>query len=374
MHHYNALCKRYAKMNDPISMPSLKAADPPQKPVSLALQGGGSHGAFTWGVLDRLLADGRLRLDGISGASAGAMNAVVMGQGFALHPDDPRAGRKAARQALAEFWHKIARMGEASKLQRSWAKIWLTGWQASGAALSPAQLNPLDINPLRELLNSCVDFKLLAQAHASDAMPQIHVCATHVNTGKAAIFSGNRLTEAAVMASACLPMLFRAVDIEGEQYWDGGYSGNPALHPLIYRCQASDIVLVQINPIERNSVPNSGSEIMDRVNELTFNASLLAQMRAIDLVNRFIEHGYLPAQRYRTVRLHRIDGGEALEAYPASSKSTADDKLINALFELGQECGQRWLKKHYDDVGIKSSINISKDYLDDMRLGHPADR
>jgi NTE family protein len=345
------------------------------KPISLALQGGGSHGAFTWGVLDVLLGDERLQLDGISGASAGAMNAVVLGAGYAQHPDDPQAARSAAREGLAQFWRKIARMGEASKLQRGFVDMWLSGWRASGVMpaasnLSPAQLNPLDINPLRSLLSESVDFKQLEKA----ATPQIHVCATHVNTGKAEIFSGKRLTEAAVMASACLPMMFRAVEIEGEHYWDGGYSGNPALHPLIYRCKASDIVLIQINPVERNAVPSSSEEITDRVNELTFNASLLAQMRAIDLVNRLIGKGYLPPERYRTVRLHRIDGGETLEAYPASSKSAPDGKLIEELFELGRKCGERWLKKHFDEVGVKSSINISKDYLDDMRLGHPEDR
>ncbi len=345
-----------------------------EKPVSLALQGGGSHGAFTWGVLDVLLEDGRLQLDGISGASAGAMNAVVLGAGFAQHPGDPLAGRVAARQALTHFWHKIAQMGEASKLQRGWMAMWLSGWRASGmvpsaSALSPAQLNPLDINPLRELLADCVDFDQLARAQT----PHLYVCATHVNTGKAEIFSGKRLTSAAVMASACLPMLFRAVEIEGEHYWDGGFSGNPALHPLIYQCKASDIVLIQINPVERNAVPDTGSDILDRINELTFNASLLSQMRVIDLVNRLIDKGYLPPERYRTVRLHRIDGGEALEAYPASSKSSADGKLIEALFELGRQCGQRWLKKHFDEVGIQTSININKDYLDDMRMGHPGD-
>jgi NTE family protein len=364
-------------MPDPTSL--ARELDAPKadalKPVSLALQGGGSHGAFTWGVLDALLEDGRLQLDGISGASAGAMNAVVMGHGFAQHPDDPLAAREAAREALRLFWRKIAQMGEVSKLQRGWMQMWLSGWRASGmvpapSRLSPAQLNPLDINPLRDLLADCVDFKALSTLNA----PQIHVCATHVNTGKAEIFSGKRLTEAAVMASACLPMMFRAVEIEGEHYWDGGYSGNPALHPLIYRCQASDIVLIQINPVERNQVPTTGDEIMDRVNELTFNASLLAQMRAIDLVNRLIDKAFLPPERYRTVRLHRIDGGEALEAYSASSKSSPDSQLVEALFELGRECGKRWLKKHFDEVGLKSSINIRKDYLDDMRLGHPEDR
>ncbi len=364
-------------MTDPSSSakPSPSNDTDAPKPVSLALQGGGSHGAFTWGVLDLLLEDGRMQLDGISGASAGAMNAVVLGHGFAQHLDDPAAAREAARQALAKFWRKIAQMGESSKLQRGWMEMWLAGWRASGvmpaaSSLSPAQLNPLDLNPLRKLLAECVNFKQLAQVQS----PQIHVCATHVKTGKAEIFSGSRLTEAAVMASACLPMMFRAVEVEGEHYWDGGFSGNPALHPLIYRCKASDIVLIQINPVERNALPSSGSDILDRINELTFNASLLAQMRGIDLINRLIDKGYLPPERYRTVRLHRIDGGEALEAYPASSKSSPDGKLIEALFELGRECGKRWLKKHFDEVGVKTSINISKDYLDDMRLGHPADR
>jgi NTE family protein len=366
-------------LEEPHAEPSASAHEaPPSAPapkrVSLALQGGGSHGAFTWGVLDVLLEDGRLQLDGISGASAGAMNAVVLGAGLAQHPDDPAAARQAAREALAQFWRKIAQMGEASKLQRGFMDMWLAGWRASGvmptaSQLSPAQLNPLDINPLRDVLAQSVDFKQLNKASA-----QIHVCATHVNTGKAEIFSGKRLTASAVMASACLPMMFRAVEIEGEHYWDGGYSGNPALHPLIYRCKASDIVLIQINPVERNAVPSSSAEITDRVNELTFNASLLAQMRGIDLVNRLIDKGYLPPERYRTVRLHRIDGGEALEAYPASSKARADGSLIEALFELGRQCGKRWLKLHADDVGLKTSINISKDYLDDMRLGHPEDR
>lgn len=357
-------------MKDSISSQRSMAADAPRKSVSLALQGGGSHGAFTWGVLDVLLQDGRLHIDGISGASAGAMNAVLLGQGFAQHPGDPAAAREAARQALAQFWRKIAQMGEASKLQRGWAQMWLAGWQMRAGALAPNQFNPTDINPLRNLLADSVDFKQLAKLNT----PQIYVSATHVNTGKAEIFSGQRLSESAVMASACLPMMFRAVEIDGEHYWDGGYSGNPALHPLIYRCQASDIVLIQINPIERNAVPTTAEDISDRINELTFNASLLGQMRSIDFVNRLIAKGHLTPERYRTMHLHRIDGGEALEAYPASSKSAPDGKLIEALFELGKQCGERWLKKHYDEVGIKSSINISKDYLDDMRLGHPSDR
>ena len=348
---------------------ALKSALVKSKKVSLALQGGGSHGAFTWGVLDALLEDGRIDFDGTSGSSAGAMNAVLLGYGFAQHPNDPQAAREAARGSLATFWREIAKMGDASKLQRAFAQAWLAGLRVTGASLSPIQLNPMDLNPLRDLLVRSVDFKVLAQA----ASPKLYVCATKVKTGKAEIFSGVRLNEAAVMASACLPMLFPAVEIEGEQYWDGGFSGNPALHPLIYRCQASDIVVIQINPVELNALPMTGSSILDRVDELTFNASLLTQMRVIDLVNRFTERGYLPPERYRAVRLHRIDGGQALEAYPASSKSAVDGKLVESLFELGRNCGHIWLTKHFSDVGVKSSINISDDYLDDMRLGHPDD-
>jgi NTE family protein len=371
LYHYNEFNRGQHRESEPMNDSTSRQQDPASsKTVSLALQGGGSHGAFTWGVLDALLEDGRLQFDGISGASAGAMNAAVLGHGFAQHPNVSDDARAAARQSLSEFWRKVAQLGEASKLQRGWAQIWLSGWRATGAEPSPYQFNPLDINPLRKLLGDAVDFKQVAKLEA----PQIFVSATQVNTGKAEIFSGKRLTEAAVMASACLPMLFRAVEIEGAHYWDGGYSGNPALHPLIYRCKSSDIVLIQINPIERSALPDTGEEIMDRMSELTFNASLLAQMRAIDFVNRLIAKGYLPSEKYRTVRLHRIDGGEALEAYPASTKSNADGKLIEALFELGQTCAKRWLKKHYDEVGVQTSINISQDYLDDMRMGHPADR
>jgi NTE family protein len=343
------------------------------KRVSLALQGGGSHGAFTWGVLDALLEDGRFEIDGVSGASAGAMNAVALGHGFAQGAE-LSAARDAARASLSDLWKRVARLGDASKIQRGMMDLWLSGWKASGMALSsqlsPTQANPLNINPLRDLVRDLIDFKQLSTLDA----PRLFVSATHVNTGKAEIFSGKRLTDSAVMASACLPMLFRSVEIEGEHYWDGGYSGNPALHPLIYQCKSSDIVLIQINPIERNSVPDTGAEIMDRMNELTFNASLLGQMRSIDFVNRAIERGYLPVEKYRTVRLHRIDGGEALEAFPASTKSTADGALIDKLFELGRLCASKWLKKNFDAIGIKATINISKDYLDDMRLGHPADR
>jgi NTE family protein len=330
------------------------------KTVSLALQGGGSHGAFTWGVLDALIEDGRVQIQGVSGASAGAMNAVALGHGYAVaRANRDKGDAAAAREALSSFWEAVMDLGQAAS---SWQSGWLQAWTSS---LSPYQLNPLDINPLRNLIAKQFDFEAIGKL----GEPKVFITATHVNTGKAEIFSGKRLSADALMASACLPMVFQAVEIDGEHYWDGGFSGNPALHPLIYRCQASDVVLVQLNPLERNAVPTTSAGIIDRINELTFNASLLAQMRSIDFVNRMLEQGRLETDRYRPVRLHRIDGGEALEAYPAATKGSADAGLIRELHAMGREAGQRWLKRHWDEVGVKTSINIAKDYLDDMRMG-----
>jgi NTE family protein len=350
------------------------------KTISLALQGGGSHGAFTWGVLDMLLEDGRLQIDGISGTSAGAMNALALGQGYSLAQGakntkgiapDPR---EAAREAMATFWGEVVQMVAASSLQRSMVDVWLGGWRMAGhslpqSMLSPYHTNPLDINPLRRLVEKLFDFERIGKL----AEPRIFISATHVKTGKAEIFSGKRLSSASLMASACLPMLFQAVEVEGEHYWDGGYSGNPAMHPLIYRCHANDVVLVQINPLARNSVPTDGAEIIERINELTFNASLLAQMRSIDFVNRLLERGQLDKQRYRKVLLHRVDGGEALEAFPASSKTSADAATISKLHKLGRECAQLWLKKRFADLGERTTIDIARDYLDDMRMGSLGD-
>lgn len=344
-----------------------------QKSISLALQGGGSHGAFTWGVLDALLGDGRLDIDGVSGASAGAMNAMALGHGYALAKGNKTDPREAARETLASFWNEVIRMGAASNIQRSMMDVWMGGWKIAAPAaqtnFSPYQTNPLDINPLRNLVEKHFDFERIGKL----AEPRIFVSATHVNTGKAEIFSGKRLTSAALMASACLPMLFQAVEIDGEHYWDGGFSGNPAMHPLIYRCHACDVVLVQINPLERTAAPTGAADIMDRINELTFNASLLSQMRAIDFVNRMLERGNLDDNRYRKVLLHRIDGGEALEAYSAASKTSTDGAMIHKLRDLGHDCATRWLKKRFDDVGNKMTIDIARDYLDDMRMGSLGD-
>jgi NTE family protein len=348
--------------------------------VNLALQGGGSHGAFTWGVLDALLEDGRISLEGISGTSAGAMNAVALAHGFAQANDKMKADpREAAREALANFWHGIVQMGALSEAQRApfdllfgrmggdnsstavWANAMTNFWSS---AMSPYQNNPFDLNPLRNFLQSQVDFEGLARLQTL----KVFVVATRVSTGKAEVFSGKRLTADAVMASACLPMAFRAVEIEGDHFWDGGYSGNPAIHPLIYDCSSRDILLVQINPIKRDKLPTTGAQILDRMNEVTFNAGLIAEMRAIDFVKRLLAAGKLDPANYKDVLMHRIDGGEALEDFSASTKTSTRESLIHSLRDLGQANARAWLTKHYSSLGAKCTVNIQQDYLDDMRV------
>ena len=367
------------------------ANDPPRCSVNLALQGGGSHGAFTWGVLDTLLADGRVSLEGISGTSAGAMNAVALAHGMAISQGKSAGdAREAARESLAAFWNGIVQMGALgstiSQAQRAPFDILFGGFGGGlggmGGSESPAQMftdamtslwsrsvspyqsNPLDINPLQGFLESKIDFERMAAFKSL----KVFVVATAVTTGKAEVFSGKRLNAKAVMASACLPTVFQAVEIEGQHYWDGGYSGNPAIHPLIYECESRDIVLVQINPIKRDKLPTTAGDIMDRLNEITFNAALIAEMRAIDFVKRLLKEGKLDPARYKDVLMHRIDGGEVLEGFHASTKSATDAKLIHTLRDLGVTCAREWLATEFKKLGVTSSVNIGRDYLDDLRV------
>ncbi len=336
----------------------------PRPRLNLALQGGGSHGALTWGVLDALLEDGQWQFDGVSGTSAGAMNAVALAHGFAQaaqqhkDPEDAHlAGCALARESLTRLWEGVGALGSLTWGTPLSAANPLVGMMSQW--FSPYQTNPLGINPLRKLLEREVDFSLLCSARTGVVGPKVFVCATNVRTGRGEIFFGPRLSADAAMASACLPMLFKAVEIEGEAYWDGGYSGNPALHPLIYQTDTSDILLVQINPVEHLDVPSSASEIMERMNEVTFNASLLAELRAIEFVRRLLAEGKLDARRYKSVRMHRIDGGSVLAPFGADSKLRADLAFVRKLFALGRTAGQEWLHAHRKDVGVRPSIKIA---------------
>ena len=346
--------------------------------LNLALQGGGSHGAFTWGALDALLEDGRLGFEGLSGTSAGAVNAVALAGGWAKAQAAGRDPREGAREKLAGIWYRVSALGSLGTLQQQFMRmLWgglppaLSPGNLIGNAwrgmLSPYQSNPLDINPLRTMLEEEIDFGAIAAQRDL----KVFVSATHVTTGKAVVFTGKQLDARAVLASACLPMLFQAVEIDGEPYWDGGYSVNPALSPLIKDCAAADLLLVQINPLARAQAPKTSADIVDRVNELTFNASLLTQMRAIDFINRLLADGAISHELCKSVRVHRIDGSPSLDAYPASSRASADGAMISQLFEAGRATAQQWLQQHFEAIGHHATVDIRRDYLDDTRLELP---
>lgn len=327
--------------------------------VNVALQGGGAHGAFTWGVLDRLLEDGRIGFEGISGTSAGAFNAVVLADGFA------EDGRDGARAALDRFWRAVSDAGRASPVQRSPLDQFFGNWSldASPAYLtfdllsrlvSPYTANPLNINPLQRLIEAQVDFDRVRNC----GQLKLFVSATNVHTGKVRVFTGDEITADSVMASACLPHMFQAVVIDDVPYWDGGFSGNPALFPFHRACRTDDLLLIQINPIERRSTPNTAREILNRMNEISFNSSLLKELRAIEFVARLIDMGMLDRESYSQVRLHRIDGSETLDELNASSKLNAEWAFFAHLRDIGRDAASGWLDRHADKVGRESSLPI----------------
>ena len=281
-----------------------------QKPVNLALQGGGAHGAFTWGVLDALLADGRLRIAAVSGTSAGAMNTVALAEGLA------EGGPEGARKSLRAFWERVSDQARYSPIQRTLFDRLLGQWnieQTPGylwfewmsRVTSPYETNPLDLNPLRDVLMEEIDF---AKVRACPNF-QVFIGATNVQTGRITVFDQKDLTAAHVLASACLPQMFQAVEIEGVPYWDGGYTGNPALFPLFQANDCADLVIIQLNRVIRKETPTTARAIENRLNEITFNGALMSELRAIDFVDRLIDQGLLPKDRYKRNFVHRVDGG-----------------------------------------------------------------
>ena len=334
------------------------------KKINLALQGGGSQGSYTWGVLDRLLEDPRISIDAISGTSAGAMNAIVLADGYV------KGGREGAREALANFWNKVSQLGNFSPIQhvplQKQFNMWNMDWSPTFAffdslsrVYSPYQTNPLNINPLREVLAACVDFDRLRN---SDAL-KIFITATSVTTGQPRVFSHNEITIDAVMASACLPFLFQAVEIDGDCYWDGGYMGNPSIWPLSYHTRTDDIVIVEINPIIREGVPTEAKDIINRLNEIAFNASLISEMRAINFVNRLIKLGHLKDPNYRSLNIHLIASAKEMVQMNASSKLNVSTEFFTYLHELGRTAADGWLKKNFDKIGVASSVNIEEAFL-----------
>jgi NTE family protein len=334
-----------------------------EKTVSLALQGGGAHGAFTWGVLDAILQDGRLAIEAITGASAGAVNAVVLAEGWL------EGGAEGAREQLRKFWKRVSLNGILSTAQQrlmnriigfwshdgSPAHLWLDMWTRS---FSPHETNPLDINPLRDALAELIDFERVRACRDT----KLFVSATNVWTGKVRVFTGPELTADHVTASACLPTIFRAVEIGGEPYWDGGYAGNPALFPLFYETKSDDILLVQINPLERRATPRTAHEIQNRLTEITFNSGLLRELRSIALVVRLIDEGKLSPHAYKRVLMHRITGGERLDAFAASSRLNAEWSFFKELKDLGRAMAKQWLAENFDAIGQRATLDLKAAY------------
>lgn len=333
------------------------------KKLDLALQGGGAHGAYTWGVLDRLLEDDRIDIEGISGTSAGAMNGVVMADALT------RGGKETARQALRDFWKAVSRAGMASPIRRSPMDVLTGNWSLDNSPgyvamdlmtrlVSPYQLNPLNLNPLRDIVASHIDFDRVRQC---DQL-KLFIAATNVRTGKQRVFRREEMSVDAVMASACLPFMFQAVEIDGEAFWDGGYMGNPALFPLMEECSARDILLVQINPIRRDELPTTASAIMNRLNEITFNAALIKEVRMIALLKHALEEQGIE-NCYQQALFHRISGDKALEGLSVSSKMNAEWPFLCHLFDQGKAAAELWLNEHFEAIGERSTLDIDAVYL-----------
>jgi len=330
-----------------------------RRKINLALQGGGSHGAFTWGVLDRLMADDTIQIEAISGTSAGAMNAVILADGL------DRGGTEVAIAKLATFWRAIADAARLSPVQRTPLDIFMGNWSLDSSPgylfvdllsriASPYQINPLNINPLRDILAETVDFE---RVHHCESV-KLFVSATNVHTGRIKVFDHNDLTIDMVMASACLPLMFQAVEIDGVPYWDGGYMGNPALFPLFPATESSDIIIVKINPIERRETPKTAAEILNRLNEISFNSSLLRELRAINFVRRLLDKAMLDENQYRRVNIHIISDDEAILPLGASSKLNAELAFLEHLHDAGWHAAERWLGRHRDDIGVRSTVDL----------------
>lgn len=332
--------------------------------LNLALQGGGAHGAFTWGVLDRIFELDLFEIEGIVGTSAGAMNAAVVACGIAQN------GAEGARAKMKEFWTAISEAARTGPLQPSvfdkmfspgnmdFSPMWMTV-DAMSKMFSPYQLNPMNLNPLRDTLAGIVDFDEVCHTKRV----KLFLCATDCMNGKIHVFKGDEISVDAVLASACLPFMFQAVEIDGHFYWDGGYMGNPPLYPLIYNTEAPDILLCQINPITIDELPTTAQAIMDRINTLSFNSSLMREMRTIDFVGRLIDEDHLDKAKYKQLNIHVVEAEAEMRQLSVSSKLNADWDFLMYLFDIGREKADEWIDLNLDKVGKSSSVDIAAKYL-----------
>jgi NTE family protein len=325
--------------------------------IDLALQGGGAHGAFTWGVLDRLLEEPWLQIDGISGTSAGAMNAAVLAYGHCS------GGNGGARKALESFWRRVSHAAQFSPIQRGPLDVLLGRWTLDNSPafvamdmmsrlFSPYDLNLTGWNPLRSILTEGVDFERVAQSSI-----KLFITATNVATGRAHVFRNRDLTPDVLIASACLPTMFQAIEIDGEAYWDGGYSGNPTITPLVRECTSQDTIIVPINPIERKGVPRAASEILNRLNEVAFNAVLLKELRMIALLRQVADPGDEEGAKWAKMRVHYVTN-EVMTQLDASSKMIAEWDFLCLLRDEGRRSAQTFLERHTENLGRRSTLDL----------------
>ncbi len=333
-----------------------------QKTINLALQGGGSHGAFTWGVVDRFLEDERIKFEGITATSAGGVNAVLIADGLAA------GGRQGARDLLRVFWKKMSEMTSQSIIAPSFfdkmnPKFGLEnspGYVMTDIIsrfMSPYQLNPFDANPMRDLLNEVVNFERLQKQDLVD----VFLCATTVRTGKVKIFNKKEITANHVLASACLPFVMRAPEIDGEIYWDGGFMGNPAIFPVIYGCKSCDVVMVHLTPMVRNEFPTDSRSILNRMQEISFNSSLMREMRAIAFVTQLIDEGKMSGGK--RMFMHLIEAEDVIAELSGSSKMNAEWRFLTHLFNIGRERADAWIAANFDRVGKELTVDIQARYL-----------
>jgi NTE family protein len=343
------------------------APPPGPRPISIGLQGGGSHGAFEWGVLDRILEDGRLSVCALTATSAGASNALAFATGLA------KDGPAGARAKLDELWRAVNQAGGRNVFGDStiWTAAFNPRWLQANPfyryyesmlmSASPYEFNPFNLNPLRDVLTQVVDFEAVRAAPL-----HLFISATDVLKGKERVFTKSELTVETALASSALPQLFQAVEVDGEPYWDGGYLGNPPLWPLYYEDTPSDILIVMLNPFRRKSVPKTPGEIVDRLNEITFNAALTAELRSVAFVQKLIADGMLTEtakSRYRSMLIHAIEADGHLDDLPLSSKFDTEWGFLTDLKERGRRAAETWLHAHFDDVGVRSSVDVRERFL-----------
>lgn len=336
-----------------------------RKPITLALQGGGSHGAFTWGVLDRLLEDGRIDIEGMSGASAGAMNAVVLAHGMTT------GGRDGARQALKDFWTSVASHAPYSAVPDSLvSQAGIAAQSDLPAAVkpmlglvryfSPYQFNPFDINPLRDILARQIDFERLR----AQCPVRLFIATTQVSTGTLKLFRAKQLTLDVLLASACLPLLHHAVEIEGEAYWDGGLTANPPVFPLVHKCSADDILVVLLHPQPNSKTPMTAGDIWHRLTEMGFSSTFFTELQGLVLAQREARRGWFSfgrlERRLRQLNMHVIESQELMSQLSRHSKLNAHPTFINALHEEGRMRADAWLRENFRQIGVRSSFRVAR--------------